>query len=71
MSDQRLQQIVAYREETKRLELGKVAEGKFIDGLEVIQKALASRDAEKRADALALPIFAAAKKKTALRSART
>ncbi|CAN8105744.1 unnamed protein product [Discula destructiva] len=44
MSDNRMQQIHAYRQEAKRLEDEKRADGRMIDGLEVIQKALASRE---------------------------
>lgn len=46
MSEDRMQEIVAYREETKRLEAAKKAEGKFIDGVKVIEKALTHRTAK-------------------------
>lgn len=38
-----MQEIVAYREEAKRLEETKKANGKLIDGVKVIEKAHASR----------------------------
>lgn len=43
MSEERMQQIVAYRDEAKQLEKDKKVEGRFIDGVKVINKALAGR----------------------------
>ncbi|KAF3760820.1 hypothetical protein M406DRAFT_267226 [Cryphonectria parasitica EP155] len=43
MSEERMQQIVAYREEARRLEEVKKATGMFIDGVQIINKELASR----------------------------
>lgn len=43
MSEERMQQIVAYRDEAKQLEEAKKVEGTFVDGVRVIDKALHSR----------------------------
>lgn len=45
MSEERLQQIMAYRKEMQQLEEAKKTEGTFIDGSKIIEKALASRKA--------------------------
>lgn len=45
MSRERMKQIEAYREETRLLEQAKKTEGKLINGVDVIQKTLASRAA--------------------------
>lgn len=45
MSEERMQQVVAYRDEVRRLEETKKATGKLVDGAQVITKALASRRA--------------------------
>lgn len=45
MSDGRMKEIMAYREDVARLEEGKKAEGKLIDGKEVIEKALRVKSA--------------------------
>lgn len=50
-----MQEIVSYREETKRLEEAKKAEGKLIDGVKVIEKAHLSRKVEEP-----VPLFAGA-----------
>lgn len=49
MSEERMQQIVAYREEAKQIEAAKKAEGKLVNGVQIINKALASRAAAKAA----------------------
>lgn len=43
MSDGRMKEIMAYREETMRIEQEKKAEGKLIDGMRVIEKAQSAR----------------------------
>lgn len=45
MSDGRMKEIMEYREETARLEEAKKAEGKLIDGAQVIEKALRVKSA--------------------------
>lgn len=45
MSQGRMDQIEAYREETRLLEEAKKKEGKLINGVQIINKALASRAA--------------------------
>lgn len=45
MSDERMQEIISYRERTKRLEEAKKADGKLIDGIKVIEKAHSTRRA--------------------------
>ncbi|KAJ4396491.1 37S ribosomal protein S24, mitochondrial [Gnomoniopsis smithogilvyi] len=63
MSEERMQEIVSYRKETKRLEQAKQAEGKLIDGLKVIEKAHASRTA-----AESVPLLVAASSRQRQRS---
>lgn len=63
MSEERMQEIVAYREETKRIEAAKKAEGKLIDGLKVIEKAHASRTGKE-----AVPLLVAASSRQRPRS---
>lgn len=40
-----MQEIISYREQTKRLEEAKKADGKLIDGIKVIEKAQSARKA--------------------------
>lgn len=54
MSEERMQEIVSYREETKRLEAAKKADGRFIDGTKVIEEAFAKQAAKE-----AIPVLAA------------
>lgn len=56
MSEERMRHITAYRTEAKRLEADKKVEGKLIDGIEMIEKALASREAKQ---AVPVPVMIA------------
>lgn len=63
MSEERMQEIVSYREDAKRLEAAKKEEGKFIDGLKVIEKALGDRKPKE-----AVPLLVAASSRPRSRS---
>lgn len=49
MSEERMQQIVAYREEAKQIEAAKKADGTLVNGMQIINKALAARAAARAA----------------------